>query len=77
MTYKFENWNVEIIDPTVEVVNVIDSINLKTCSVAIRLVTENAIFGVTLDGFTYDITWDDYEIKAWVVIELEKYEVNG
>lgn len=77
MTYKFENWNVEIINPTVEVVNVIDSINLKSCSVAIRLVAENAIFGVTLDGFTYDITWDDDEIKAWVEIELEKYEVNG
>jgi len=75
MIYKFENWNVEIIDPTVEVVNVIDSINLKSCSVAIKLVTENAIFGVTLDGFTYEENWTDQEVRDWVEIELKKYEV--
>ena len=77
MTYKFDNWNVEIINPTIEVVNVIDSINLKTCSVAIRLVTENAIFGVNLNGFTYEETWTDQEVRDWVAIELQKYEVNG
>jgi|688.fasta_scaffold474557_2 hypothetical protein len=75
MTYKFEQFNVEITNPTIVVVNVNDFINDKTCSVEIQLVTENAIFGVTLNGFTYEITWDDDEIKAWVEIELEKYEV--
>jgi hypothetical protein len=57
------------------VVNVNDFINDKTCSVEIQLVTENAIFGVTLDGFSYEITWDDEEVKSWVEIELQKYEV--
>jgi hypothetical protein len=75
MTYKFEQFNVEIINPTVEVVNVIDNINTKTCNVDVLLTTDTAQFGVTLNGFTYEITWDDDEVKAWVEIELQKYEV--
>jgi hypothetical protein len=75
MTYKFEQFNVEIIDPTVEVINVIDNINTKTCNVDVLLTTDTAQFGVTLNGFTYEITWNDDEVKAWVEIELEKYEV--
>ena len=74
-TYKFSQFNVEITNPTILVVNVNDSINEKTCSVDIKLVTENAIFGVMLDGFTYEITWDDEDINNWVAIELKKYEI--
>lgn len=77
MTYKFENWNVEIVNPTVEVINVIDNINTKVCNVDILLTTDTAQFGVTLNGFTYSLTWDDQEVRDWVAIELEKYEVNG
>jgi hypothetical protein len=75
MTYKFSQFNVEITNPTIVVVNVNDFINEKTCSVEIHLVTENAIFGVTLDGFTYVNDWSDSEVRAWVEIELQKYEV--
>jgi hypothetical protein len=75
MTYKFEQFNVEITNPTVEVINVIDNINTKTCNVDVLLTTDTAQFGVTLNGFTYEITWNDDEVKAWVEIELEKYEV--
>jgi hypothetical protein len=77
MTYKFENWNIEIVNPTVEVVNVIDNINTKVCNVYILLTTDTAEFGVTLSGFTYEETWDDADIINWVSVELQKYEVNG
>jgi hypothetical protein len=77
MTYKFEQFNVEITNPTIEVVNVIDNINTKVCNVDILLTTDTAQFGVTLNGFTYSETWDDQDIRDWVAIELEKYEVNG
>ena len=77
MKYKFEQFNVEIINPTIEVVNVIDNINTKTCNVDVLLTTDSAQFGVTLNGFTYSLTWDDQEVIDWVTIELEKYEVNG
>jgi hypothetical protein len=77
MTYKFEQFNVEIINPTVEVVNVIDNINTKTCNVDVLLTTDTAQFGVTLNGFTYLETWDDADVVNWVGIELQKYVVNG
>ncbi len=77
MTYKFEQFNVEITNPTIEVVNVIDNINTKVCNVDILLTTDTAEFGVTLNGFTYSETWTDQEVRDWVAIELEKYEVNG
>ena len=77
MTYKFENWNIEIVDPLKQVVNVIDNIENKTCNVDLLLTTDTAQFGVTLSGFTYEETWDDQEIRNWVAIELQKYEVNG
>jgi|694.fasta_scaffold17061_6 hypothetical protein len=77
MTYKFENWNIEIIDPIKQVVNVIDNIENKTCNVDLLLTTDTAQFGVTLNGFTYSETWTDQDVRDWVTIELEKYEVNG
>lgn len=77
MTYKFEQFNVEIINPTVEVVNVIDNINTKTCNVDVLLTTDTAEFGVTLNGFTYLETWDDADVVNWVSIELQNYVVNG
>lgn len=77
MTYKFEQFNVEIINPVVEVVNVIDNINTKTCNVDVLLTTDSAEFGVTLNGFTYLETWDDADVINWVGVELQKYAVNG
>ena len=77
MNYKFENWNVEIVDPIKQVVNVIDNIENKTCNVNLLLTTDTAQFGVTLNGFTYSETWTDQEVRDWITIELQKYEVNG
>lgn len=76
-TYKFEQFNVEIVNPTVDVTNVNDSINQKACSVDVLLTTDSANFGVTFSGFTYVDTWTDQEIIDWVInVELPKYEVQ-
>ena len=75
MKYRFEQFNVEIDNPIVTIVNVADAINLKTCSVDVVLFTDSAQFGVNLKGFEYTITWEDSDIEAWVTIELQKYEV--
>lgn len=77
MTYKFKQFNVEITNPVIEVVNVVDNINTKYCNVNINLVTADAEFGVMLEGFTYSETWDDSDVVNWVGIELQKYVVNG
>ena len=75
MTYKFEQFNVEIIDPTIEVQAVNDNIKDKTCSVNLLLTTDTAKFGVQLNGFTYADTWEDADVYAWVSNELKKYEI--
>jgi len=75
MTYKFEQFNVEIINPTIEVQAVNDSIKDKSCAVDILLTTDTAKFGIQLNGFTYAETWGDKDIYSWVQIELKKYEV--
>ena len=75
-TYKFEQFNVEITNPTVEVVNVADAINQKTCSVDVVLTTNTATFGVNLQGFTYTDPWTDDDVILWVnTVELPKYEI--
>jgi len=75
MTYKFEQFNVEIIDPTIEVQAVNDNIKDKTCCVNLLLTNDSAKFGVTLNGFTYSDTWEDADVYAWVSNELKKYEI--
>jgi hypothetical protein len=74
--YKFEQFNEEIINPAVEVRNVVDNINNKTCVVEVMLNTDTVGFGVSFTGFTYVDTWTDEEIIDWVNdVELPKYEV--
>ena len=74
-TYKFEQFKVEITNPTTEVKLVNDNIIDKVCSVEILLTTDTAKFGVQLDGFTYADTWEDADVLNWVNEELKKYEV--
>lgn len=74
-TYKFPQFQAELIDPKIEVQAVNDSIKEKSCSVDILLTTDTAKFGVNLSGFTYSDTWEDKDIYAWVIVELEKYAV--
>ena len=75
MTYKFPQFNVEIVDPRIEVLVIHDTIAKRTCSVDVLLTTETANFGITLDGFTYVNDWNDEEVELWALTELSKYEV--
>lgn len=75
-TYKFEKFNEEVIDPTLEVRNVVDNINKKTCVVEVMLNTDTVGFGVSFSGFTYADSWTDEDVINWVNnVELPKYEV--
>lgn len=76
-TYKFPQFNVEIIDPTITVTRVSDNIIDKICSADVLLTTPSTIFGVTFFGFTYTDDWNDSDIIAWVNnVELPQYEVE-
>lgn len=76
MTYKFNEFNVEIVNPTIDILVVNDLLPSKTCNVDILLTTESAKFGVNLQGFTYVDSWEDADIENWVLnVELPKYEI--
>lgn len=75
MTYKFPQFNVEIVNPTVIIVTVNDSIQLNTCNVEVLLSTQSANFGVSFNGFTYANDWNDNDIALWVNVQLTKYEI--
>ena len=77
MNYKFPDFNVEIINPTITVVNVSDKIQDKFCVVSILLVDEvGTKFGFTFPNlFTYVDSWEDDDIDDWVSKELINYEV--
>lgn len=75
MTYKFPQFNVNIINPTI-------SINLNTISdaaidkllgVDIVLKTDTAEFGVRADNMQYSNTWDDSDVPALVNIWLAQF----
>jgi hypothetical protein len=75
MTYKFPQFNVEIVEPQIQLLVIHDTIAQHTCSVDVLLTTDTANFGVTLDGFTYVSDWNDSEVEAWTLVELSKYAV--
>ena len=76
-TYSFPQFNVEIIDPIVNIEKVNDSLSAKTCTVDVVLTTPSAVFGVNFDGYTYTEDWNDQDIIDWVNnVELPKYEVK-
>ena len=76
-TYKFPQFNVEIIDPTVIVTRVSDNIIDRICSADVLLTTPSTIFGVTFYGYAYTEDWNDQDIITWVNnVELPQYEVN-
>lgn len=73
--YSFPQFNVEIIDPIVNIEKVNDSLSAKTCTVDVVLTTPSAVFGVNFAGFTYTRNWSDTDITNWVNQELAKYIV--
>lgn len=75
-TYKFPQFNVEIIDPTVTVIKVTDDIINRVCGADVTLTTPSTIFGVNFYGYTYTADWNDQDIIDWVNdVELPQYEV--
>tara|TARA_R110000822_G_scaffold26529_2_gene79799 strand:- start:2744 stop:2971 length:228 start_codon:yes stop_codon:yes gene_type:complete len=75
MKYKFDEFKTEIDNPTVAVSSVTDNMN-NTCNVGITLTTPDVkMYGVTFDGFTYGVTWEDADIEAFVTNTLIEYEV--
>ena len=77
MTYKFSQFNIEIIDPSLLVsLNTIQDRALdKLLSVFVILTTDTAEFGVIAENMPYVDTWEDSDIPDMVNIWLAQYEV--
>jgi len=68
--------DLQIINPTYEVVNVNDNITKKTCTIEVVFETPSVIkYSYSIGGFSYDTTWEDEDIFAFVEKEIEKLKV--
>lgn len=76
MKYKFPQFNVEIIDPVIEIdLNTIqDKAIDKLLSVDVLLSTDTASFGVRAEDMPYVDTWEDDDIPGMVDNWIKQYE---
>lgn len=77
MTYKFPQFNVQIVNPTIAInLNTIsDKAIDKLLGVDVLLTTDTAEFGVRAENMPYDPTWDDDDIPAMVNTWLAQFAV--
>ena len=77
MTYKFPQFNVQIVNPTIAInLNTIsDKAIDKLLGVSVLLSTTTADFGVRAEDMAYLDTWDDDDIPAMVNNWLIQFEV--
>ena len=77
MKYKFPQFKVESLNPTISVDldTIGDKAISKTLSVDILLTTESASFGVRAEDMPYVETWEDSEVEGMVSEWLKQFEV--
>jgi len=77
MTYKFPQFQVQIVNPTVSInLNTIgDKAIDKLLAVDVLLTTDTAEFGVRAEDMPYTDSWEDSDIPAMVNIWLGQYAV--
>jgi hypothetical protein len=76
-TYRFNQFNIDLVDPTMTVVAARYEIGAATGCVEVVLTTPDAeLRGVTFNGFPNEGEWSDADVMAWAVLELEKYRVE-
>ena len=76
MNYKFEQFNVEIVNPIVEVkTGGFDLISGITNSDILLTDSVGTKFGVNLSDLSQPSDWTPEGLLAWVMVQLEKYEV--
>jgi hypothetical protein len=76
MKYKFEQFKVEIENPTItiDLDTIGDKAISKTLSVDILLTTESASFGVRAEDMPYIETWEDSDVEPMVMEWLTQFE---
>jgi len=77
MRYKFEQFNIEIENPTVEIdlKTIRDNAIDKLLSVDVILTVNGLRFGVNAENMAYVDSWEDSEIEEMVTEWLKQFEV--
>lgn len=76
MIYKFENFNAELIDPTIESVSTSFTIGSESVTVsAVLSVIGGKLYGVELGQMPNSDNWGDAEVMAYATEQLEKFKV--
>lgn len=76
-TYRFPQFQIDIIDPVMTEVQASYRIGGETGSVSVVLTTAGArMHGVVFDGFPNTDGWGDNDVVAWATAELEKYRAE-
>ena len=77
MKYKFDNYNMEIIDPTIVRLQYTGEHGSQSMQVAATLQTPNGsrFGGIDLGVFVYAEPFEDAQLMAWALAELENYRV--
>jgi hypothetical protein len=74
--YKFQNFNAELIDPTIESVKPSYVLGGETVRVTATLnANDNKLFGVYLGEMENTDDWTDVEVMAFAVAQLETFKV--
>lgn len=72
--YLFPQFKVEIVDPTIENIQVTDNISELKCSVSCVLVDQSGSrFGVSFNGFEYVQTWEDSDIMGFIQEQMSNH----
>lgn len=79
-TYKFDNLDLELVDPVVTVsgqvgITVIDNIPSDSAYADVVLETSTYRYSLRLEGTPAPLDWTMKGITAWVSTQLVKYEV--
>lgn len=75
MRYKFEQFDAEIENPSLEVdmTRIVDNTIKQELTIPIVLIVKDARFGIELNEITYVNTWNDSDIETLVLNRLNDY----
>lgn len=76
MKYRFENFNVELVNPTIEELTASYSLDGLTVQINATLnANENKLFNVYLGDMENTEDWNDAEVMAFATTQLETFKV--
>ena len=79
VTYKFEQFNIEIVDPIITVDPIVKEVNPQNMTIKANIVLEttNAKFGILLENISViDLNYDAEQLKLRVLERLETFIIS-